>query len=165
MTANVHSGARSDPSEAAQASAAPLQSKRVLGWREWVTFPDFGNVRIKAKVDTGARTSALHASNIEVFEEDGRQMVAFNIYPRSRDAEPVVQCTAPLLARRRIRNSGGQDSFRYIISAKIKLGDQIWPVEISLTRRDRLQLRMLLGRTALENRYLVDPDKCYLHGK
>lgn len=161
----AHSDPADNPHSTAGTTATSPHSKLVLGWREWVNFPDFGGIRVKAKVDTGARTSALHAANIDVFEENGRQMVAFDMYARPRFVEPVVRCVAPLIARRRIRNSGGQDTFRYIIEANVEVGSHIWPIEISLTQRDRLQLRMLLGRTALGDRYLVDPVKSYLHGK
>ncbi len=153
----------SSNSNRAYPSISTPGSKLVVGWREWICFPDFDGVRVKAKIDTGARTSALHASNIEPFEKNGEPMVAFDMYPRL--SEPVVRCTAPLIARRRIRNSGGQDSFRHIIVANINVGDHVWPIEISLTQRERLRLRMLLGRTALGDRYLVDPAQSYLHGK
>lgn len=141
------------------------REKGLVGWREWIKFPDFGGIRIRAKVDTGARTSALHATNIEAFEEDGRKMIAFDLHPQPRKNRDAVRCVAPLVARRRIRNSGGQDTYRYIINANIELGDQTWPIEISLTQRDRLQLSMLLGRTGLGDRFLVDPERCHLFGK
>lgn len=165
MTIKAYSNTAPASGAAARSKSTPSQSKRIIGWREWITFPDFGGIRIKAKIDTGARTSALHAANINVFEENGRQTVAFDMHPRPRRPEQAVRCTAPLIARRRIRNSGGQDTFRYIIEANIELGDHVWPIEISLTQRDRLQLSMLVGRTALADRYLVDPLKSYLHGK
>lgn len=165
MTTKIHSGTADSPRAQAQPNPAAAQSKLIIGWREWVTFPDFGGVRVKAKIDTGARTSALHASDITPFEKDGQRMVAFDIHPRPGSIEPAVSCVAPLIAYRRIRNSGGQDTFRYIIKTSIDIGNQIWPIEISLTRRDRLQLRMLLGRTALGNRYLIDPVKSYLYGR
>lgn len=152
----------SSNSQSSSSSASATTTKLILGWREWISFPDFDGVRVKAKIDTGARTSALHALNIEPFQENGEPMVAFDMY--SRLSGPVVHCTAPLIARRRIRNSGGQDSFRHIIGANINVGDRVWPIEISLTQRERLQLRMLLGRTALGDRYLVDPAQSYLHG-
>jgi len=154
-----------DDSNRSATSSDMSRPTAVLGWREWVRFPDFGGVRIKAKVDTGAKTSALHASNIEIFEQDGRQMVGFDLHKKPQHADPVHSCSAPLIARRRIRNSGGFDTYRYIILANIKIGTDVWPVEISLTQRDRLKLGMLLGRTALEDRYLVDPAKSYLGGE
>jgi hypothetical protein len=149
----------------ATGNVAASQSKVVIGWREWIRFPDFSGVRVRAKIDTGARTSALHAANIKVFEQDGRPMVSFDMFPRARSTETIVPCMAPLIARRRIRNSGGQETFRYIIETNIEIGGDVWPIEISLTQRDRLQLRMLLGRTALGGRYLVDPVNCHLLGK
>lgn len=153
------------PRQPAEDTGRAAHSKIILGWREWIDFPDFDGLRIKAKIDTGARTSALHAANIEVIEDAGGAAVEFDV-PRARKlGTGIVRCRAKLIERRRIRNSGGIDSFRYIIEANAGIGGIVVPIEISLTRRDRMQLSMLIGRTAIAGRFLVNPEKSFLLGK
>lgn len=130
-----------------------------------MTFPDFGGVRVKAKVDTGARTSALHASKIQTFEENGQSFVRFELHPDQRNVSRTEQCVAPLVAHRSVKSSSGQSEDRYFISTAISIGEQTWTIELSLTRRDQMGFRMLLGRHALRGRYLVDPGRSFLLGR
>ncbi|MES0404044.1 MAG: RimK/LysX family protein [Hyphomicrobium sp.] len=139
--------------------------KSILGWREWVTFPDFGDVRVKAKVDTGARTSALHALNINVVQKNGQSLVSFELRPEQRDDGTAVQCVAPLIARRSVKSSNGQTEERLFVSASICIEGRCWPIELSLTRRDEMGFRMLLGRNAVRGKYLVDPGRSFVLGK
>jgi len=137
----------------------------LIGWREWVVFPDFEGALVKAKIDTGARTSAIHAVNVEAIERDGQTYISFIIHPNQKDTENTVECIAPLVERREITDSGGHVEQRFIVSANVQLGGQTWPIELSLTDRDAMGFRMLLGRTAMQNRFLVQPDKSFLHGR
>jgi hypothetical protein len=135
-----------------------------LGWREWVGLPELGIDRIKAKVDTGARTSALHAFAVHAFVEDGRQRVRFSMHPIQKDESTVVQCVADVLDQRVVSDSGGHKESRWVIRTRVDLGTESWPIEVTLTARDDMLFRMLLGRTAIRGRYLVDPARSYLHG-
>ena len=139
--------------------------KLVIGWREWLAIPSLELPAIKAKVDTGARTSALHAFYVEPFEKDGGQFVRFGIRPLQRRDDVEVTCEARVADRRWVADSGGHRELRYIIEAPIHIGGQVWPIEITLTSRDTMLFRMLLGRTAIRGRMIVDPAKSYVTGK
>lgn len=135
----------------------------IIGWREWVALPALGVSTIKAKIDTGARSSTLHAFAVERFDRDGRAMVRFQAHPIQRNDDYVVTAEAALLDDRMVRNSGGQSELRPVIETPVQVGNAVWAIELTLTNRDEMGFRMLLGRQAVRHRYLVDPGKSYLH--
>lgn len=138
---------------------------RVIGWREWVALPRFGIERIKAKVDSGARTSALHAFELAVEQREQQLWLRFGVHPVQRRTEPVVWCESPVLDRRVVRDSGGHEEERYVIETEVRIGTEARVVEVTLTDRDNMGFRMLLGRTALRGDYLIDPSRSYLAGR
>ncbi|MFC1689817.1 ATP-dependent zinc protease [Pseudomonadota bacterium] len=136
-----------------------------LGWREWVSLPQLGITAIKAKVDTGARTSALHAFEVTPFIKDGIQHVQFKIHPLQGDNESVITCTAEVIDERTVTDSGGHKEQRWVIATPLAIGPHNWPIEITLTARDDMLFRMLLGRTAFKGRAQVNPARSYIIGK
>lgn len=136
-----------------------------LGWREWVGLPELGLPAIKAKVDTGARTSALHAFELRTFVEDGKEKVEFSIHPKQRNTELVETCVANVVAEKMVTDSGGHRECRIVIVSCMTIGAYAWPIEMTLTSRDDMMFRMLLGRTAIEGIARVDPAGSYLVGK
>ncbi|MBU1138420.1 MAG: ATP-dependent zinc protease [Proteobacteria bacterium] len=139
--------------------------KKMLGWREWLSLPDIGIPAIKAKVDTGAKTSALHAFAVEPFEEGGIAKVRFKIHPLQKKTGVVLTCEAPIADQRVVSDSGGHKELRYIIFTTIVLGGITTHAELTLTDRDSMLFRMLLGRSAMAGTYIVDPAASYLAGR
>jgi len=134
----------------------------VIGWREWVGLPDLGVPRIKVKVDTGARTSALHAYDLEEFEKSGDPWIRFSIHPMQRTTKEVVAAEAPILEWRNVRSSSGHASRRPVIRTELLLAGRNWPIDLTLTARDEMGFRMLVGRRAVRHRFVVDPGRSYL---
>ncbi len=141
-----------------------MNSQRLplIGWREWVMLPEFGITGIKAKVDTGARSSSIHAVNIEQFDVDGITKVRFQIAPVQHDDQQLVQAEAKLLCQRTVTDSGGHQEQRPVVLTTVSLGDTTWPIELTLTNRDVMGFRMLLGRQAIRDRFLVDSGHSFL---
>lgn len=146
-------------------SPADDESLPLIGWREWVSLPDLGVESIKAKVDTGARTSALHAFDIEEVERDGRPHIRFRIHPEQRVDEPEIEVELPLIDRRTVRDSGGRARTRPVVEARVEWMGRTWPIELTLTRRDLMGFRMLLGREAIRGRFTVDPGGSFYGGR
>lgn len=136
-----------------------------IGWREWAALPELGLHAIKAKVDTGARTSALHAFSIEPYSDQGQDMLCFLIHPIQQNQDFSVECHAPVHDFREVTDSGGHKEMRYVIQSAVNIGHGSWPIELTLTNRDTMRFRMLLGRKAMENRFIVDPKASYANGK
>jgi hypothetical protein len=139
-----------------------LEHLPTIGWREWLALPDLGIGRIKAKVDTGARSSSLHAFEVEVLGEGKHPLVRFKVHPIQRDSVTIVQCTARLHEYRQITSSSGHRELRPIVKTTILLAEGTWPIELTLSSRDEMGFRMLLGREAIRGRFVVDPNRSYL---
>ena len=139
--------------------------KLAVGWREWIELPALGGARVKAKVDTGARTSALHACNIVEQEIDGEQYVSFDLHPVQDNDEVVISCQARVFEKRTVRNSGGESEERYVIITPARLGGDAFDIELTLTERDKMRFRMLLGRTAIRHRFLVNAGRSFIGGQ
>ena len=147
----------------------PKKSKKeltTLGWREWIALPELGVEHIKAKIDTGARTSALHVHNLKVLEElDDGYKLRIAIHPVQRSSEREVTVEVLAHDKRNVRSSVGHEQHRYVIETPVKIGEQAFPIEITLTNRDAMGFRMLLGRSALRKGFLINPKKSFVLGK
>ncbi len=138
--------------------------KICIGWREWFSLPELLIPSIKAKVDTGARTSALHAFFVEPYEENDRHMVRFGVHPLQKRDDIEIVCSCPIKDFREVSDSGGHREMRYVIETPVKLGNRTWPIEMTLTNRDSMQFRMLLGRTAMSG-IVVEPEQSFIFGR
>lgn len=141
------------------------QELPIIGWREHVALPELGIPEVKAKIDTGARSSALHAVDIEMFQGDGKMMVRFKVHPYQRDTHRTVFAEAQLIDQREVRNSGGHAQLRPVIQTTVELGAFTFPIELTLTNRDNMGFRMLLGRQAVRGRFLVDAGRSFLQSR
>lgn len=137
----------------------------VIGWREWVSLPGLGVPAIKAKIDTGACSSSVHAFDVSVVETQGQAIVRFKLHPYQHTSRVTVVAEAVLVEYRRVRSSGGDETLRPVVLADVELLGQRWPIELTLASRDTMGFRMLLGRRALRHRFVVDPGRSYLAGK
>ena len=137
----------------------------LLGWREWVGLPDLNIARIKAKVDTGARSSALHAFMLDPYKKGSEDWIMFAIHPEQGNTNLIVECHAPIKDRRIVSDSGGHKQRRYVIETQLRLGQSSLKAEVTLTNRDSMLFRMLLGRTALSHHYLIAPNESFLQGE
>jgi hypothetical protein len=136
----------------------------VIGWREWLALPELGIPWIKVKIDTGARSSALHAFDLVRFERDGVPMVRFAVHPYQRSARHEITVEAPVIDERAVKNSGGTVEHRPVILGQAELLGRRWSFDLTLTNRDEMGFRMLLGREALRSRFIIDPGRSYLAG-
>jgi ribosomal protein S6--L-glutamate ligase len=147
-------------------AVADHDTRLVLGWEEWIALPSLGLPAIKAKIDTGAKTSALHAEAIEAFGPASAPRARFIIRPAPRRPDITVTCTAPIIDRRSITSSNGIPEARFVISANIAIAGRLWPIEISLSDRREMHYRMLLGRQALTAAsVLIDPSASFVQPK
>ncbi|WP_278403845.1 ATP-dependent zinc protease [Pseudoalteromonas ruthenica] len=138
-----------------------MTNKITVGWREWLALPELGIDKIKAKVDTGARTSCIHAFRVEEFTQEEQVWVRFWVHPIQDDNNTEIQCQAKVIDQRTVTDSGGHQEQRYVIQTQLLIGGQQWPIEATLTNRDTMKFRMLLGRTAMAGRIVVDPELSY----
>ncbi|WP_343345303.1 RimK/LysX family protein [Sphingomicrobium sp. XHP0239] len=136
-------------------------TKGTVGWREWVALPALGVPAIKAKIDTGAKTSAIHAWRVHHFRNEGMEHLSFFLHPHQDDDEEVA-CLARLLDMREVTSSNGMRQRRFVIETDLEMGGSTYPIELTLTNRDDMGFRMLIGRQALRKRWLVDPAKSFL---
>lgn len=141
------------------------KEKKLIGWKEWCSLPELNISEIKAKIDTGARTSALHAEVLSVSEYKGEQFIRFRVFPHQSDGAGSKVCKARLIARRFIMSSNGIREKRYVIRTTIVIGKLSFATDITLTDRSPLRFRMLLGRLALRKNFLIDPAKSHIQGR
>lgn len=137
------------------------RERPVIGWREWVQLPDLLAVPIKAKIDSGARTSSIHSFGTRRFSERGAPWVEFILHPIQRHAQPEIVCAAPIRDERWVRSSNGEAERRIVVETMARLGAINWPIELTLADRDVMGFRMLLGREAIRRRFLVDPGRSF----
>jgi hypothetical protein len=142
-----------------------MKQYQTVGWREWVTLPELGIDKIKAKVDTGARTSALHAFSLKPFKEDGKDRISFDIHPLQHNTDKVLTCVADIIDLRWVSDSGGHREERFVIRTPVFMAGESWPIEITLTERDTMLFRMLLGRSAIRRRFMVNPGRSFITTK
>ena len=133
----------------------------VIGWREWVALPALNIGQVKAKIDTGARSSCLHAFDVIVSKKGAYQMAHFRVFPRQDDVSRSVRCAAELRDFRWIRSSNGRREYRPVIQTSLEMGGESWPIDLTLTSRDAMGFRMLLGREAIRGRFVVDPGRSF----
>ena len=141
------------------------QDLPTIGWREWLALPELGIDAVKAKVDTGARSSALHAFDIEEFVSDGKPMIRFKVHPLQRDTTTTVEGVAELIERREVRSSHGHATLRPVIRTTMLLAGVSCEIELTLIRRDAMGFRMLLGRQAVRRRFVIDPGRSYVSSR
>lgn len=137
----------------------------IIGWREWLSLPELDIHKIKAKIDTGARTSALHAFALEPMVIDGKDKIRFDIHPFQHDTSVIKTCIADVVDKRMVTDSGGHREERFVISTPVIIAGRTWPIEITLTEREDMLFRMLLGRSALRRRFIINPARSFVTTK
>lgn len=138
--------------------------KKHVGWREWVQLPDLTGQWIKAKIDTGARTSAIHAEDIVIFRRGGKKWVHFKLLPKQKSSVKSKGLLLEVIEKRKVRSSVGHETIRPVVKTILKIGDEEHEIELTLVNRDIMGFRMLIGRTALKSIFLVDPSRSFLTG-
>lgn len=138
------------------------KDRNTIGWREWVQLPEFGITEIKAKIDTGADNSSLHAFNMRRFERSGVPYIRFDVHPRQRKRTPNITCEAEIVMERKVKNPGGRSELRPVIRTKLIVAGREIDALVNLTTRDEMTFRLLLGRRTVRNHFVVDPGKSYL---
>lgn len=141
------------------------KEKTRIGWREWVGFPELGIDRIKAKIDTGARTSAVHAFRVRKLDDVDEPRVEFFLHPVQRKRHPEIRCVAPITDERIVTSSNGEHETRYVIITSMRLGDKIRSIELTLSDREQMGFRLLIGRAAIRDSCVVDPGSSFLLGR
>lgn len=139
-----------------------MTDKIIVGWREILSLPELGIETIKAKIDTGARSSCLHTFKLETFERDSELWVRFWVHPLQNNNDFIKECEAKVLDQRMVKDSGGHEEQRFVIQTMLKFHKEEWPIEMTLTNRENMLFRMLLGRTAMQNKIIVDPTASFL---
>jgi len=139
--------------------------KPIIGWREWVSLPELGIQTIKAKIDTGARTSALHAFALRPFKKANQEKIRFDMHPLQNDNTTVITCEADVIDLRWVSDSGGHREERFVIKTPLIIGEKTWFIEITLTERDTMLFRMLLGRSAIRKHFLINPARSFITTK
>ncbi|MCE9637107.1 MAG: ATP-dependent zinc protease [Planctomycetes bacterium] len=142
--------------------ARPESERLIVGWREWISLPGLGVPLLKAKVDTGAHSSALHAFDVEEFERSGARWIRFTVHPWQADVATTIRSECELLGQRSIRSSHGHLQVRRLVRTELQVGRSRFPIELTLTNRDEMGFRMLLGRSALRSRFVIDPSRSYV---
>lgn len=138
------------------------KKKRIVGNLETCDLPQLGIFNLEVRVDTGAKTSSLHVDNLSKFQKDGRPWLKFDIHPDVYQIDKITTCETVLHDLRKIKSSNGESEHRYVIETDIRLGSDLWPIEITLTDRSDMSYLMLLGREGMGERLLVDPSKTFL---
>ncbi len=139
-----------------------IEEKLPIGWREWVSLPSLAIPGIKAKIDTGARTSSIHASRIEIEKKRGKRYARFTVYPLTSNRNISIDCFTEIIDEKKVTDSGGRSEMRYFIRTDLVIGERRWKIDVSLSNRDKMRFRLLLGREALAGKVVIDPKKQYL---
>ena len=142
-----------------------LRNKVIVGREEWCSFPEIGIPAVKCRVDSGAKTSALHAVNITPFKKNGVSWIKFDVHPLQNDEETTINCESPVYDKRKVKSSSGNSELRFVIKTTLSITEETWDIEVTLTNRDNMGYRMLLGREAMIGKMLVDPEANCLLGQ
>lgn len=143
---------------------APTPTRILIGWREWVALPDIHLPAVKAKLDTGAKTSSLHAFDVKPYSERGRLKVSFRVHPLNGHPDVSVKCVADVVDYRLVSDSGGHREKRYVILTHLQIGELKFPIEVTLANRESMTHKMLIGRAAMKH-LMIDPSRAFLLGK